>query len=155
MDKSREEWLNEHSIRAQYELVLAYGREYSEAIARRIEAIFWQGLQGHVRPKWVMPEKPILKVLRNSEWEALRTEHVTAGAPIDISDGYIHFSTPEQVNETVVRHFAGEQDLWLLTYDAASFGAELVYEASRGGQLFPHLYAPLRLVEACLVRPWS
>ena len=79
---------------------------------------------------------------------------MTSGAPIDQLDGFIHFSTDSQVAETVSRHFKGEQGLFLLTYDASTLGPSLKFEPSRGGQLFPHLYAPLRLEDAFLIRPW-
>ena len=65
------------------------------------------------------------------------------GAPIDLADGFIHFSTAGQVDETAARHFAGQAGLLLVAVDAAALGAALKYEPSRGGALFPHLYAPL------------
>ena len=86
----------------------------------------------------------IYKILRADEWAALRTAGQTLGAPIDVADGYIHFSTAEQAAETAARHFAGEAGLMLLAYEADALDA-LRWEPSRGGALFPHLYAPLRL----------
>ncbi|POR41995.1 DUF952 domain-containing protein [Methylobacterium sp. V23] len=67
------------------------------------------------------------------------------GAPIDRSDGYIHFSTAAQVAETAARHFAGAEDLVLVAVEAEDLGPALRYEPSRGGDLFPHLYADLDL----------
>lgn len=102
-----------------------------------------------------MPAKsPILKVLRSEEWEQLLKQEVTTGAPIDVQDGYVHFSTEAQVAETVSKHFKGESGLWLLTLDAENLGPSLKWEVSRGGALFPHLYAPLSLRDVCLARPW-
>jgi uncharacterized protein (DUF952 family) len=75
------------------------------------------------------------------------------GAPVDLADGFIHFSTAGQVAETAARHFADEADLLLVSVDAAALGAALVYEPSRGGALFPHLYAPLGLTAVTAVRP--
>lgn len=84
----------------------------------------------------------IYKILTTDQWEALQEAGATPGAPVDIADGFIHFSTAEQVRETAEKHFAGQKDLWLLAYRANEMEA-LQWEASRGGNLFPHLYAPL------------
>lgn len=67
------------------------------------------------------------------------------GAPVDLADGYIHFSTAAQVRETATKHFAGQGDLLLISVDADKLGEGLKWEPSRGGALFPHLYAPLDL----------
>ncbi|MHA7875060.1 DUF952 domain-containing protein [Roseivivax sp.] len=92
----------------------------------------------------------IYKILRAEEWAALEAEGETGGAPIDLADGYVHFSTAEQAAETAAKHFAGAEGLKLLAYDAESL-PELRWEPSRGGQLFPHLYAPLRRDQALWV----
>lgn len=85
----------------------------------------------------------IYKILRAEEWAVLEAQGESQGAPIDVADGYIHFSTAAQVAETAAKHFAGETGLKLLAYDSAALPA-LKWEPSRGGQLFPHLYAALR-----------
>lgn len=87
----------------------------------------------------------IYKILRSDEWAALQAKGETAGAPIDVADGYVHFSTAAQVRETAAKHFAGVQGLMLLAFDEATITGDLRWEPSRGGALFPHLYAPLRL----------
>lgn len=87
----------------------------------------------------------VYKILRRSEWNAFRAAGATAGAPVDLRDGFIHLSTSEQVTETAARHFSQESDLVLVALDAARLGADLRWEPSRGGALFPHLYRPLRL----------
>ena len=89
----------------------------------------------------------ILKILRRAEWDAFRQAGSTIGAPVDQADGFIHFSTPAQVAETVARHFASESDLVLVAVDPAGLGDALKWEPSRGGALFPHLYRSLRLSE--------
>ncbi|MEL6701014.1 MAG: DUF952 domain-containing protein, partial [Pseudomonadota bacterium] len=63
---------------------------------------------------------------------------------VDLADGFIHFSTAEQVRETALRHFSGEDDLVIAAVDAASLGSDLKWEASRGGALFPHLFRTLQ-----------
>ncbi|SIS69731.1 Uncharacterized conserved protein, DUF952 family [Roseivivax lentus] len=92
----------------------------------------------------------IYKILRAGEWAELERAGESAGAPIDVADGYIHFSTADQAAETAARHFAGETRLKLLAYDADDL-SPLEWEPSRGGQLFPHLYAPLRRDQALWV----
>ena len=89
----------------------------------------------------------ILKIFRRPEWNALREAGTTLGAPIDLADGYIHFSTGAQVAETAARYFATESDLVLVACDPAKLGPALKWEPSRGGALFPHLYRPLTLAD--------
>ncbi|MBT8409659.1 MAG: DUF952 domain-containing protein [Alphaproteobacteria bacterium] len=97
----------------------------------------------------------IYKILRSSEWADLQEKRQTAGAPVDVADGFVHFSTAEQVAETAARHFSGEADLMLLAFGTGTLGDALKWEPSRGGALFPHLYAPLRLADAEWARPFS
>lgn len=95
----------------------------------------------------------IYKIVPESLWRAARRAGVFEGAAIDITDGYIHFSTAAQVRETAARHFAGETDLLLVAVDDAALGAALKYEPSRGGDLFPHLYASLPMEAVLRERP--
>jgi uncharacterized protein (DUF952 family) len=76
-----------------------------------------------------------------------------AGAPVDLRDGYIHFSTEVQVRETASKHFSGETDLLLIAVDDRDLGDALRYEPSRGGDLFPHLFATLPLHKVRWVKP--
>lgn len=85
----------------------------------------------------------IYKIFRRYEWTTFRDAGDTTGAPIDVVDGYIHFSTSAQVAETVAKYFAGESDLVLLALDCDKLGPALKWEPSRGGALFPHLYRNL------------
>ncbi len=85
----------------------------------------------------------IFKILRRAEWNAFRAAGQTRGAPVDLVDGFIHFSTAQQVAETAAKHFAAESDLVLVAVEAERLGPALKWEPSRGGALFPHLYAPL------------
>lgn len=95
----------------------------------------------------------IFKIFRADEWALLRAEGETAGAPVDVADGYVHFSTAAQVSETAAKHFAGESDLFLLALEAEALGDKLVWEASRGGALFPHLYRGLKLDDVAWAQP--
>lgn len=87
----------------------------------------------------------IFKIFRRPEWDTFRQAGLTQGAPVDLEDGFIHFSTAEQVAETAARHFTNESDLVLVAVEAADLGDALKWEASRGGALFPHLYRDLHL----------
>ena len=75
------------------------------------------------------------------------------GAPADVADGFIHFSTADQVEETAARHFALQQGLSLVAVSAIDLGDALRWEPSRGGALFPHLYSPLPMQAVLWVRP--
>jgi len=86
----------------------------------------------------------VIKLLRAAEWAAFEAAGEFAGSPADLADGYIHMSTPDQVAATAAKWFAGEVGLMALTLDAAALGDALKWEPARGGQLFPHLYRPLR-----------
>ncbi len=87
----------------------------------------------------------IYKIAPRALWDKAEGEGAFAGASIDVADGYIHFSTAAQAKETAARHFAGQGDLVLAAIDAGALGEALRWEPSRGGQLFPHLHAPLPL----------
>ena len=87
----------------------------------------------------------IYKVLRSSEWAQAQALRVFTGSPDDLRDGFIHFSTREQLKETIARHFRGERELVVLEVDADALGDKLRWEPSRGGALFPHLYGELPL----------
>lgn len=95
----------------------------------------------------------IYKIFRADEWDTLQKQGVTDGAPVDLADGFIHFSTAEQARETAAKHFAGEDALILAAVDAGSLGADLKWEASRGGALFPHLYKRLNLADVVWHKP--
>jgi len=95
----------------------------------------------------------IYKIFRSSEWAALRKAGETSGAPIDVTDGYVHFSTATQASETAAKHFAGEEDLYLLAVDADRLGRALKWEVSRGGDKFPHLYRKLAIDDVLWAQP--
>lgn len=95
----------------------------------------------------------IYKIFRAQEWAALQTNGSTKGAPIDIADGYVHFSTAAQAQETAAKHFAGEDGLILLACSATDMGDDLKWEVSRGGDKFPHLYRDLRLTDVLVHKP--
>lgn len=95
----------------------------------------------------------VYKIFRESEWQAMRDAGQSTGAPIDLTDGFVHLSTGEQATETAAKHFAGMSELVLLAFDSQAMGPDLKWEPSRGGALFPHLYRPLQLGEVLWAKP--
>ncbi|MCM2396778.1 DUF952 domain-containing protein [Rhizobium sp. S95] len=99
--------------------------------------------QSHRRRKDAPLERIIYKIVPQELWHEARAEGLFRGASIDLQDGYIHFSTATQAVETARRYFAGLSGLLLVAVETAALGDALRYEPSRGGDLFPHLYANL------------
>lgn len=95
----------------------------------------------------------IYKIFRAPEWAALRENGATPGAPIDVQDGYVHFSTAQQAAETAARHFADEDNLFLIAVETDTLGDDLKWEVSRGGAEFPHLYREMRLADVHWAQP--
>jgi uncharacterized protein (DUF952 family) len=95
----------------------------------------------------------VYKICRAAEWDEAVRAGAYRGSPVDLGDGYIHFSTAEQVAATAAKHFAGQHDLLLVAVDPAALGPALKWEPSRGGALFPHLYADLPVSAALWVKP--
>lgn len=89
-------------------------------------------------------ETLVYKILGAEDWRVAQSLGVTRTA-LDEGDGYVHLSTRAQVGETLRLHYAGQADVRLLEYELSSLSGEVRWEASRGGALFPHLYAPLPL----------
>ena len=95
----------------------------------------------------------IFKIFRDAEWQDLRKNGETVGAPIDVTDGYIHFSTAAQAQETAAKHFAGADGLFLVAVDADALGDALKWEVSRNDDLFPHLYRKMALSDVVWAQP--
>lgn len=91
------------------------------------------------------PHAPIYKLLSRDLWLEAEERGRFDGSEVDLKDGFIHFSTGGQLRETARRHFAGARGLVLVAVDPATLGTSLRWEASRGGDLFPHLYEPMSL----------
>ena len=87
----------------------------------------------------------IYKICPASAWREAERQGVFRGSPVDIRDGFIHFSTAAQVAETARKHFFGQTGLFLIAVDADALGDALRWERSRNDELFPHLYGELDL----------
>ena len=97
--------------------------------------------------------QPIYKITPQGDWEQAEAAGIFTGAPIDVADGFIHFSTAAQATETAAKHFTGQTDLLLVAVDPDRLGEALKWEPSRGGALFPHLYATLLMDAVLWARP--
>ena len=95
----------------------------------------------------------VFKILATEEWRAAESAGAFLGAAVDRTDGYIHLSSAEQAPETAAKWFAGRDDLTLVAIDVSALGVSLVWEPSRGGALFPHLFAALPLSAVVWSRP--
>jgi uncharacterized protein (DUF952 family) len=95
----------------------------------------------------------IYKIVTLDQWREAEEAGVFRGAPVDLADGFIHFSTADQLAETAAKHFVGQDGLLLVAVEEATLGEALRYEVSRGGALFPHLYGELPLSAALWVKP--
>ena len=87
----------------------------------------------------------IYKICSKAIWEEIRSLTTWAGSPHDLRDGFIHFSTKEQLAGTLQKHYAEQTDLMLLSIESKSLGDALKWEPSRDGALFPHLYGQLTI----------
>ena len=95
--------------------------------------------------KRLIVDETLFKVLHQSQWDDAKRAGLFSGCGIDLADGFIHLSSPSQIVETVRRYFSGHSDLLLLSIDASQLGDSLRWEASRGGDLFPHVYGDIPL----------
>jgi len=95
-----------------------------------------------------MSEATAYKIIDAAEWREAVAGGTYAGSAVDLADGYIHLSTADQLGDTARRHYAGRRSLMLLTVDLAALGDTVVWEPSRAGALFPHIYGhlPVRAV---------
>lgn len=95
----------------------------------------------------------IFKIVPERLWRDAAAKGSFGGSPIDIADGFIHFSTARQVRDTAAKHFAGVTGLVIVAVSVVDLGPQLLWEPSRGGDLFPHLYAELPMTAVHGVEP--
>ena len=100
-----------------------------------------------------MSDRVVYKIAPRALWAEAEHTGLFGGSPVDYTDGFIHLSSAAQVAETAARHFGGQDDLLLVAVAADRLGDALKWEASRGGDLFPHLYGSLALDQVLWVQP--
>lgn len=95
------------------------------------------------------------KILSVADWKLLVAEGRYEGSPVDLADGYIHLSAADQLEATASKHYAGQSDLMLVEVDLNAIADDVVWEPSRGGALFPHIYGVLPLSATRNPKPLS
>ncbi len=95
------------------------------------------------------------KILSVADWKLMLAEGRYEGSPVDLADGYIHLSAADQLEATAAKHYAGQTDLMLVEVDLTVLADEVVWEPSRGGALFPHIYGVLPVSATRNPRPLS
>ncbi len=103
----------------------------------------------------VIEQDIIYKVCDRTLWQEAEKAGQFTGAEIDLADGFIHFSTKDQLASTLEKHFSGRKDLMLIAVDGKALLGKIVYEAARGGALFPHLYEALSMEQVLWSKPLS
>lgn len=95
------------------------------------------------------------KILSVADWKLMLAEGRYEGSPVDLADGYIHLSAAGQLEATAAKHYAGQTDLMLVEVDLTVLADDVVWEPSRGGALFPHIYGVLPVSATRNPRPLS
>jgi uncharacterized protein (DUF952 family) len=96
----------------------------------------------------------IYKIVPRELWEEAIGKGSFQGSPVDVADGFIHFSTAAQLHATAAKHFHGVKDLLVVAVESDALGEALKWEPARGGDLFPHLYASMPTHLALSVEPF-
>jgi uncharacterized protein (DUF952 family) len=61
------------------------------------------------------------------------------------TEGFIHCSFEEQLEEVMKRYFRGFEAVTILEIDPAKLTSRLVVEPSTNGESYPHIYGPINL----------
>ena len=83
----------------------------------------------------------IYKILTKNEYEVFKKNDYYSGTEKDINDGFIHFSTKDQLIGTLEKYYKSEKNLILLKFPSNNL-KNLKWEES-GKLFFPHLYSKL------------
>lgn len=97
--------------------------------------------------------QPLYKIVSRTEWQQVLAAQALAGFGIDLTDGFIHLSSGDQVEEIVQRYFSGRDDLMLISIDGSSLGEILRWEESLDGALFPHVYGTIPMAAVLDAEP--
>ena len=87
-----------------------------------------------------------------AEWSGVGDEYRPASLA---AEGFIHFSTAEQIPATSLRYYAEVADLLVVTIDTDRVDAEVVWEDLHGTGVFPHLYGPLPAQAVVQTQPYA
>jgi uncharacterized protein (DUF952 family) len=92
-----------------------------------------------------MDFKFVYKICTKVEWLEAKIKGKFSGTKKDIEDGYIHFSDKEQLKGTLKKFFPDQKNLILLKINTLKLD-HLIYEQTSDGNMFPHLYSPLDIL---------
>ena len=95
-----------------------------------------------------MDFKYIYKICTKVEWHTAKKKGKFFGSNKDIEDGFIHFSSKDQLKGTLKKYFLNQKDLVLLKIEALKLN-NLIYEQASDGNFFPHLYSYLDISHVC------
>ncbi len=95
----------------------------------------------------------IYKILQQDEFFELENKGQSHGSNLDYKDGFIHFSTRDQLSTTLKNHFFNQKNLILMAVESDTINERLKWEKSRGNELFPHLYSNLFFNDALWFAP--
>lgn len=98
-----------------------------------------------------MTPRAIFHIATEEDWNQAIAAGIYRGSAAARRDGFLHFSTAEQIVESAAKHWLGRQGI-LLAVEPDKLGAALKWETSRGGALFPHVYGDVPLGAVVLVR---
>ncbi len=102
-----------------------------------------------------MTDTVAYKIIDAAEWREAVAEGAYGGSSVDVADGFIHLSSATQLDETARKHYAGRENLMLLTIDLTALADTVVWEPSRGGALFPHIYGDLPVKAVTEAAPFT
>ena len=102
-----------------------------------------------------MTDTVAYKIIDAAEWREAVAEGAYSGSSVDVADGFIHLSSAAQLDETARKHYAGRENLMLLTIDLTALADTVVWEPSRGGALFPHIYGDLPVKAVTEAAPFT
>jgi uncharacterized protein (DUF952 family) len=86
----------------------------------------------------------ILHITTPADWAAAQQAGVVRPPSLD-TEGFVHCSTPAQLDTTLDRHFRGAGPLLVLVLDPDAIAPDLRWEEGHPGEVFPHVYAPIAL----------
>ena len=93
----------------------------------------------------------VYKICTKYEWNDAKENKIFKGTPLDLKDGYIHFSDINQIKQTLNKFYLNQPNLVLLKVDALKL-QKLVWEQSSSGDMFPHLYSDFDV--GCVVKEY-
>ena len=86
----------------------------------------------------------VYRILNPEEWVNFKKKKLFSGNNLDKRSGYIHLSSKDQLRKTIEIYFK-EKKIVILKIETKKLKKKIVWEISRGGEKFPHLYDKLNI----------